>query len=397
MKLLTGGPSLDTTLATLADKYDHITFAVAWASAGTLAYKALLRHRSKIQQAVIGTHFYQTHPNVLDDFIGSKHVRFVMQPKGVFHPKAYLFWDADSWELLLGSANLTGGGMGDNEELMLHLTSQSAPLTVRNEVQEKIQHYWEHAEGMTRAKADEYRAQWHPKREYLRNLTSRPAKGKRPKADVDIEIIQKPWKRFVKEVKADKHGYFQDRCALLRAVGRAFKKHESFATMDIEVRKMVAGLDSTHSRHWGYFGSMMGAGYFKHVVLKDVDGLSRGLDAIPLEGPVYESMFQAYIAAFQEAMPDVKDGIGTATRLLAMKRPDFFVGLDEANKRELCKAFGIVASRMDYQRYWDEILVRIHDSVWWNAPKPGNATERLIWNARAAMLDALYYDPKQKT
>ena len=35
------------------------------------------------------THFYQTHPDVLNAFIGSDTVKINHQPHGVFHPKAY--------------------------------------------------------------------------------------------------------------------------------------------------------------------------------------------------------------------------------------------------------------------------------------------------------------------
>lgn len=130
MKLLTGGPSLDSRLAALVESYPNIAFAVAWAGTGTKTYDALLRHRSRIQHGVIGIHFYQTHPNVLHNFTGSDAVRFVLQPQGVFHPKVYAFWNNDTWEILVGSANLTTGGMGDNAELVLHADSGSGAVRV---------------------------------------------------------------------------------------------------------------------------------------------------------------------------------------------------------------------------------------------------------------------------
>ena len=85
--------------------------------------------------------------------------------------------------------------------------------------------------------------------------------------------------------------------------------------------------------------------------------------------------------------------IATASRLLAMKRPDVFVCFDNENKSKLCKDFGITQSNMTYERYWDEIIERIFDSEWWNSPKPDENEKNIgIWRGRAAFLDSLYYE-----
>jgi hypothetical protein len=48
---------------------------------------------------------------------------------------------------------------------------------------------------------------------------------------------------------------------------------------------------------------------------------------------------------------------------------------------------------MTYDRYWDEIIERIMDSPWWNSPCPQSETDAIVWNGRAAMLDAIFYKP----
>ena len=84
--------------------------------------------------------------------------------------------------------------------------------------------------------------------------------------------------------------------------------------------------------------------------------------------------------------------IATATRLLAMKRPDVFVCIDNKNRSNLCKAFGIIQLGLDYGRYWDEIIERIYDSHWWQNPDPKDSVENVVSDFRAAFLDSLYYD-----
>ena len=85
MQLVRHGAALEKLIVKLASTHEQIYFAVAWASSGTAAFSAILKHRRKVKRAVIGTHFYQTHPDVLDQFIGDKSIRFVVQPQGVFH------------------------------------------------------------------------------------------------------------------------------------------------------------------------------------------------------------------------------------------------------------------------------------------------------------------------
>lgn len=89
MKLISTSNELKKQLKRLIEKYPYIAIATAWASADTDVFRALVSHERKIVKAVIGTHFYQTHPDVLDQFVGSRKVKFILQPGGVFHPKVY--------------------------------------------------------------------------------------------------------------------------------------------------------------------------------------------------------------------------------------------------------------------------------------------------------------------
>ncbi len=76
-----------------------------------------------------------------------------------------------------------------------------------------------------------------------------------------------------------------------------------------------------------------------------------------------------------------------------MKRPDYFVCLDSANRRHLCKDFQITLAPHDYAGYWDEIVERLKLATWWNARRPPEATAGRVWEGRPAMLDAIYYVP----
>src|SRR5207302_1326759 len=99
--------------------------AVAWASAHFETFNLLSKNREKITRMVVGTHFHQTHPGFIEEFLTHTDVRFVLNPDGVFHPKVYLFEKAGGeWECLIGSPNFTVGGVANNDEMAVLVTNR---------------------------------------------------------------------------------------------------------------------------------------------------------------------------------------------------------------------------------------------------------------------------------
>ena len=201
------------------------------------------------------------------------------------------------------------------------------------------------------------------------------------------------WGQFLNAVKLGQFHDFDGRRGLLQLVREAFLKHLDFASMELGLRQTIAGIPSKHDRRWGWFGSMKGAGYYRQAVNKNSPFLSQGLANIPLRGLVSRLQYDDYLKEFIQAFPKGRHGVATASRLLAMKRPDQFVCFDSRNQRELCENFGIKHTGMDYDRYWDEVVERIIDSPWWKAPRPNNGTDGDVWDGRAAMLDSIFYRP----
>ena len=135
---------------------------------------------------------------------------------------------------------------------------------------------------------------------------------------------------------------------------------------------------------------MKGAGFFKQAINENNPQVSAALDEIPLLGEVTQDHFDRYLNIFRNAFE--KSGTATATRLLAMKRPDYFVCLDSKNRDKLCEEFQIAKS-VDLDGYWEKVVERLTDSNWWNSPEPQDELEKRIWKCRAAFLDVRFYDP----
>ena len=397
MKLISTNAELGKQLKRLIKKYPNIAIATAWASADTDVFRVLIQHEQRIVQAVIGTHFYQTHPDVLDQFVDSTRVKFILQPGGVFHPKVYLFWSAEVWEVIVGSPNLTVGALNKNSELSLLVSSDDGHAHLRQEIAAVIQGYWTEANPINQFEAHNYRRLWKLKARDLKTVADFFGGKPTKKPAVQSKVIPMSWASYLAEVKKDKTHGFKERLALIKEINQYFKANAHFNDMPLDVRKGIAGLPNKAIKNWGWFGSMKGAMTFGGLINRGHRAFSRALDEIPLAGQVTKERYDAYIAEYLKAYTDGRDGLATATRLLAMKRPDVFLCVDAQNKRKLAADVGIVRpDLLDYERYWDEVVLRLRESPWWRSPEPSDPTEKALWNARAAMLDAIFFEEKKR-
>ncbi len=392
MQVISNGEVLTVTLTNLLNKHNHIQFAVAWANCTNYVYKQILKQEAKILKSVIGYNSYITAPQVLVDYTESKKVKFLLETNGIFHPKIYIFSSEKSWDIIIGSANMTNGGLGNNTELMFHISSNDTDRRFFVKASEQLEKYWNRAKSISIKEASNYANLY----KLNKPKPASTSLSKNSKQYIETNIIPMPWADFFKKVKNDPHHGFNNRCNLLADIKKAFVEYVEFKKMPLGQRKMIAGLPTDFHEHWEEFGSMKEAGYFHKAVNENSQYLSDGLNYISRTGAVSKKDYLKYKAECDKAFPNGGFGIGSATRLLAMKRPDMFVCLDGANKEALCKDFGTTASTLTYEKYWDEIIVRIMDSVWWNQKKPNKKTQRKVWKARAAMLDVIYYEPKKK-
>jgi HKD family nuclease len=396
MKVISSNADLNKQLKRLIKEYPQISIATAWASAETDVFKNLIKYEKRIFQAVIGTHFYQTHPDVLDRFVDSSKVKFILQPSGVFHPKVYLFWNRATWEVIVGSPNLTAGALTKNSELSVLVTSDDGQSDLKKEIADVIHGYWTKAKSITQLEADNYRRLWKLRSRDLKKIEDIFGGKPNTKPAVESKVMSMDWPKYLAEVKKDKFHGFKRRIELLEVFKENFENYCHFNDMPLDVRKGIAGLPNKTINNWGWFGSMKGAMTFGGLINKGNSALSLALDEIPRKGDVNKKQYDAYIAQYLRAFPGGRDGLATATRLLAMKRPDVFLCVDAQNKKKLAEDVGIIRTdQLDYERYWNEVVLRLMASPWWQSPEPLSPSEKAVWHARAAMLDAIFYEEKK--
>ena len=239
-----------------------------------------------------------------------------------------------------------------------------------------------------------YRKIWKRQHRRLASLSgtySPPTKKTKPKkSPLDVALFVMDWPEYYESVREDTEHTTEGRLAVLETARQLFTDHPHFADIDLDSRKGIAGFGEVDGIDWLWFGSMKGAGYYKQAILQNSQQISDALNEIPLTGEVTEQHYERYLAMFRTAFEN--GGIATATRLLAMKRPDYFICLDSKNRSKLCEAFEI-PKNVDLEDYWEKVIERLTDSNWWNSAEPEDAQENRIWRGRAAFLDVLFYEP----
>jgi len=404
MKLLTTTDAINKELKRLLRECVKCQIAVAWASVGFEAFALLNEHCGKIGRMVVGTHFFQTHPLFIASFREHPRVRFMTTTDELFHPKVYFFEKASGeWECIVGSPNFTCGGLGTNDEVAVLVSSDDHGADdARNSIDASFDAYWQKASSFTGQEYEAYQEAWNRKRPILKNLGGKfgdpkhdnpDDKGKSP---LDVPILRMTWSDYFGKVQGEKttlYGHSMERrLKVIRVARQLFDSHQHFNEIDRDGRRGIAGISGVvEGIDYGFFGSMIGAGHFRHAVNSNDENLSLALDKIPLSGEITRDIYLEYIEQYKLAFPEGRAGVATATRLLAMKRPDTFVCLDSKNKRLLCKDFGI-SQAVGYEKYWDSIVARIMESTWWCSPPPAPGIECKVWEARAAFLDAIYYE-----
>jgi HKD family nuclease len=387
-------------LGRLMAKADDFHWAVAWATEMAFA-EILLAHKKKIRQLVIGTDFAQTSPALLRKLKTTKNVH-VMVGKGdvTFHPKVYCFVDGKKISAIVGSANFTNGGTNRNEEsaLLLEGSIEDQPL---RDILNSVSSWWSDSEEIKEEFLTAYELRWLANQKH-RKAIGKPLKIYRP-TDISThpKLLVTSWTNYVKDVKTAAHGSIDKRLAVLLRARQLFDSVLSFGHLQALERKAIAGIiGSTEildtdlaGLGWGWFGSMKGAGAFKNRIKENDAHLSAALDHIPSVGEVTEDDYVQFAGEFQQAFADStrQGGVPTASRLLAMKRPDYFVCVDSKNAKRLGADVGFRPAALSLENYWERVVEPVTQARWWNTQRPIGMDGR-IWDGRAAMLDVIYYD-----
>ena len=397
MKILSNSREIEETLIDLLIKCESCSIAVAWASAKNNFFNVMFDNSKKIKKLIVGMHFYQTDPNFLEAFKNEESLKVIKDLSGVFHPKIYFFKRKQGVTLVIGSANLTKAAFSINSECCAVIElNTNAPEAL--DIEKVLSIYWKEAEKIDQEFIDSYRIQF-SKRYFDRSRLSGEyskkeyeAKKEEIKSPFKSSIFNMAWDKFIKKISNDNYHSIDGRIEILKQAKELFDK-KRFTNFNLDERKKISGFFSPNDDiDWGWFGSMRGAGDFKKQIINNNLEFSKALDSIPSTGEVTKAHFEKFCDHFLKAY-DRENPLATATRLLAMKRPDYFFCMASKNKDKFCKDFGLKKTTITISNYWDEVVERIIDCTWWNSECPKGEREKELWLGRAAFLDVIYYEP----
>lgn len=390
-------------ISALIRKHDSISIAVAWGGITPVA-EILLANSEKLESILLGVDFSATEADFIDRLVDVPNAYVAKNRPGCFHPKIFYFESGAEAEAVIGSANFTKGGLGKNLEAGVHAKG-AANHPFFAQVREQLNAYHNLRLPITLDFAKSYRRQ-----------ASAAASKQRPKCPilpderedwnrVNSSLATMEWSKFVVLARADRFHDFAKRMKLMRAIQQIFSRAPSFANVTAAEAKGIAGVlgrgeaeeEGLDGFDWGWFGSMGGAGTFAELIGLADGALAAALDTIPWRGDVTEAEFDDYVAAFTAAFSNSSRTarLAPATRLLAMKRPDVFVCVNGGNTTGLAKALSFAPTTIKLENYWERVIEPIRQAPWYISPRPAGKNMEL-WDARVAMLDAIYYRPKTK-
>lgn len=387
-------------LSSLIEKHERISIAVAWGGITSVA-EVLLANSAKFDSILLGLDFSATDPDLIDRLVGIPNAFVTKNRPGCFHPKVFYFESGTKAEAIVGSANFTKGGLGQNFEAGVHAKGDSSE-SFFEQVRHQLKSYKRLHLPITRALADSYRRQANAAKNLRRPKNPVLPNERKSWSSFNSPLSTMSWREFASLARQDKYHDFKKRIGLVQKIQELFSKTPSFANLSVAEAKGIAGvLGRVEAEQvglvgleWGWFGSMGGAGTFAELVGLQDKKLAAALDIIPKHGDVTEPHFESYVAAFTDAFAGSSRvaRLAPATRLLAMKRPDIFVCVNGGNTPELAVALTFAPSTLKLENYWERVIEPIQQAPWYNAPRP-LGRDMGLWDARVAMLDAIYYRP----
>jgi hypothetical protein len=299
--------------------------------------------------------------------------------------------------VIVGSANFTKSAFSINVECaVLFGSDDQAEGLAYSEILKEIKTLWDAGKQVSSENLIAYRARWKINRARLAAAAGHSTNEVRSANIYDCELLNFGWLELFERMQSEPDNRFRDRLNLMEKTRDIFSKRISLQKMSLDERKRICGTAVEDAIKWRLFGSMAPSGVLKKRINDNDAVLSNALDLIPATGRATREHYENYIAMLRKTFvyKDGFQGLAVATRLLCIKRPDQFVCIDSANNVGLASGLGLNLKKIEIDNYWKVVIEPILESPWYQSPPPADAKENAAWQARVAMIDALYYQPQ---
>ncbi|MGB9369084.1 MAG: phospholipase D family protein [Xanthobacteraceae bacterium] len=407
--LLTHDNLLDRFRTQLA-KSSRIDVAVAWAcSCDALndLCEFSARHGRSVR-VIAGIWGNISDPPALRLIQSEADLRIVPRSERRFHPKLYLFHKNRRCTAWVGSANLTSGGFGQNEELVFEFSDDGSLCKWFNRRWNELGT----ADDCART-LDDYERDWKPPVTFGAFKSANRDEDAPARADIDkLTKTLSDWSSFVAAI-SKANSYWSKRLRIEAPVtnendswlstillGRTVARKPDWSTLSTEERHILLG-----RRPYGLLGSMGGAGR-ANAVFKRNDRHSRDVRRRIRRSlqPVIDARGGEFPEAARRFLTEVEriDGFGgaIATRLLALARPDRAISVNAGSRERLAALSGLPASAISRSprtrgHSYVDLLRWLERQPWHVEAVSRTTSDPQLAETCAALLDALVYVEKR--
>lgn len=388
----------------------HVDIAVAWAtktSALDQLMNAVEENRVSLR-IIVGTHGNATDPDVLDRLNDIGELRIAPHRGPLFHPKVYILRGEEDSIALIGSANFTNGGFGENVEAVFE-TKQLR--SVRKWFKDQWKQYGKLRENANKQSRNEAIEKYRRRRRLkplswvLAEMVGKPMRD--PGSRIEYLDHAQDWRGYVDALTQCQKWWE------VRSRGWTVYGDTRSWTHTIEQVRRIAILDDWDNLNEDEIRKLMGKsqdgvldpGLLGDMRWKAVKIFREDMDFRRKLNGAVQKVVNADPAAFPRIAVEAVDnitkrkhiGVGVATRILALARPDRVVSLNGESYEGLEQIFPGIdrlnpsGSRGSVLGHYSRFLGRLYEEPWFDSREPRGAFEQKLWSMRAALLDCFVY------
>jgi HKD family nuclease len=334
-------------------------------------------------------------------------------PRGIFHPKIFIFRSKKSvaW---IGSANFTNAGFLRNLEAVWE--GEGA-----EDVEAWFSRLWSQLQADSDSIINAYAASWKPPIAFSAATSDAPESGVSSGNHGERHDLgdgrPSDWDGYVRSLhQADR--YWQSWAKRYQhgkplsvlgdgwswadtiSIGGEIARRPDWTGLSDRDRHILLGI-SEQEGAYGLLGSMRGAGQAKKLFKGGSDADRQTLRRLrsALDPVLYSQETTAVIKAACDALDrmtkEPRIGPAIVTRLLALARPDVCVSVNKGSAPGLRALTGFpkTSDALGSSENYELLLSWIVRQPWHKAAQPADSWQRMLWLMRAALIDCFVYEP----
>ncbi len=334
----------------------------------------------------------------------------------LYHPKIYIFRNRKRTIAWVGSANFTSPGFGysrvSNEETILETTDtkdiqtwfdkrwkKCTPTTLKDIEKYRLERAKSLNDAEKTKRKQKYLSLVKKSRDFDRfQISTHPVELYVPGMNWEVYStklrVSDTWwpATWDFSVLGERDSWYYAIKVLSNLIRRDWSK------LDDTDEKKLLGLPSNDGddKNWALLGTMASNGNAQKTVFgknnrNRVEDIIRSVaSANDAEVKFVDIAMKAYEGLYR--IDDI--GVGIASRLLTLARPDRFASVNGASSNYLGRLFNLPrsASALGRVKNYKKLLLKIYEEEWMKAGSPDNSHERDIWSMRLALIDCFVYN-----